>query len=184
MLQRSVVANEARKGTRAFRFRPIAARSGALPPLRQGPGPNLFAGVQWNGSRRINWLSETLPQARRPLAVAARVWPGAESGADWVYGIVARNRYRWFGKVDQCALLSDEERHSCLAEQRKGRLGKDPTALRVTICGELTSSKTGTNAAPSPGRTSCARRRGRRGSGSRRASRPAAIPVRRRSAPC
>jgi predicted DCC family thiol-disulfide oxidoreductase YuxK len=34
---------------------------------------------------------------------------------DWVYGIVARNRYRWFGKVDQCALLSDEERAQLLS---------------------------------------------------------------------
>ena len=29
---------------------------------------------------------------------------------DWAYRIVARHRYRWFGKVDQCALLSDEQK--------------------------------------------------------------------------
>lgn len=34
---------------------------------------------------------------------------------DWAYGIVARNRYRWFGKVDQCALLSDEQRSQLLS---------------------------------------------------------------------
>jgi predicted DCC family thiol-disulfide oxidoreductase YuxK len=33
---------------------------------------------------------------------------------DWSYRIVARNRYRWFGKVDQCELLSPEERAQLL----------------------------------------------------------------------
>lgn len=34
---------------------------------------------------------------------------------DWAYRIVARNRYRWFGKVDQCELLSPEERRQLLS---------------------------------------------------------------------
>lgn len=29
---------------------------------------------------------------------------------DWAYRVVARHRYRWFGKVDQCALLSEEQK--------------------------------------------------------------------------
>jgi predicted DCC family thiol-disulfide oxidoreductase YuxK len=29
---------------------------------------------------------------------------------DWTYRIVARHRYRWFGKVDQCALLTEEQK--------------------------------------------------------------------------
>jgi len=29
---------------------------------------------------------------------------------DWVYAQIARNRYRWFGKVEFCALLDDEQR--------------------------------------------------------------------------
>lgn len=33
---------------------------------------------------------------------------------DWAYRILARNRYRWFGKVDQCAILSDDERAQLL----------------------------------------------------------------------
>jgi len=33
---------------------------------------------------------------------------------DWAYRIVARNRYRWFGKVEQCALLTDEEKAQML----------------------------------------------------------------------
>lgn len=34
---------------------------------------------------------------------------------DWAYRIVARNRYRWFGKVEQCALLSEEQRSQLLS---------------------------------------------------------------------
>jgi predicted DCC family thiol-disulfide oxidoreductase YuxK len=33
---------------------------------------------------------------------------------DWAYRIVARNRYRWFGRTDQCALLADEQRAQLL----------------------------------------------------------------------
>jgi predicted DCC family thiol-disulfide oxidoreductase YuxK len=29
---------------------------------------------------------------------------------DWIYDQVARNRYRWFGRTEQCRLLSDEQR--------------------------------------------------------------------------
>ena len=29
---------------------------------------------------------------------------------DWAYQVVARHRYRWFGKVDQCALLTEAEK--------------------------------------------------------------------------
>ena len=29
---------------------------------------------------------------------------------DWLYAIVARNRYRWFGKTDHCALLTPAQR--------------------------------------------------------------------------
>ena len=29
---------------------------------------------------------------------------------DWAYRLVARHRYRWFGKVDQCALLTEAEK--------------------------------------------------------------------------
>ena len=27
---------------------------------------------------------------------------------DWVYGIIAKNRYRWFGKKDQCMIPTQE----------------------------------------------------------------------------
>ena len=35
--------------------------------------------------------------------------------ADWVYRLVARHRYRWFGKYDACVLPSPETRERFLA---------------------------------------------------------------------
>ena len=42
------------------------------------------------------------------LLKAARVLP--ERFRDWLYGRIAANRYRLFGKAGQCALLSEEQR--------------------------------------------------------------------------
>jgi len=33
---------------------------------------------------------------------------------DWVYRLIARNRYRWFGKTDYCRLLTPEQRRRLL----------------------------------------------------------------------
>ncbi len=33
-----------------------------------------------------------------------------ERPRDWIYGLIARNRYRWFGKTDYCTLLTPEQR--------------------------------------------------------------------------
>ena len=45
----------------------------------------------------------SLVPTTRPLAVPER-W------RDAAYALVARSRYRWFGKVDHCALLTPEQR--------------------------------------------------------------------------
>lgn len=42
------------------------------------------------------------------IAAAARIIP--RPVRDAVYRVVARNRYRWFGRTEACALLSDEQR--------------------------------------------------------------------------
>ena len=34
---------------------------------------------------------------------------------DWLYDRVAKNRYRWFGKTDQCAVLTPEQRRRLIA---------------------------------------------------------------------
>jgi predicted DCC family thiol-disulfide oxidoreductase YuxK len=33
---------------------------------------------------------------------------------DWLYALIARNRYSWFGKVEFCALLTKEQRERLL----------------------------------------------------------------------
>jgi predicted DCC family thiol-disulfide oxidoreductase YuxK len=33
-----------------------------------------------------------------------------ERQRDWFYTLIARNRYRWFGKADYCTLLTPEQR--------------------------------------------------------------------------
>lgn len=35
---------------------------------------------------------------------------------DWLYDILARNRYRWFGKADYCALLTPEQREQLIGK--------------------------------------------------------------------
>ena len=53
----------------------------------------------------------------RLCAVLGGAWHCLRAGAivpgrwrDAAYALVARNRYRWFGKVEQCALLTPEQR--------------------------------------------------------------------------
>lgn len=42
------------------------------------------------------------------IAAAAKIIP--RPVLDWIYDQVARNRYRWFGRTEQCRLLTDEQR--------------------------------------------------------------------------
>lgn len=35
---------------------------------------------------------------------------------DWFYALIALPRYRWFGKADYCALLTQEERERLLKD--------------------------------------------------------------------
>lgn len=37
-----------------------------------------------------------------------------ETARDFLYAIIARNRYRWFGKVEYCTLLTPEQRQRLL----------------------------------------------------------------------
>jgi len=38
-----------------------------------------------------------------------------ERARDWLYDRIAANRYRWFGKTESCALLSEEQRARLLS---------------------------------------------------------------------
>ncbi len=37
-----------------------------------------------------------------------------ERPRDWLYGLIARNRYRWFGKAEYCELLTAAQRSRLL----------------------------------------------------------------------
>lgn len=40
---------------------------------------------------------------------------------DWIYDHVARNRYRWFGRTEQCRLLTPEQRHRLIVNDETFR---------------------------------------------------------------
>ncbi|MFM1869136.1 MAG: hypothetical protein RL591_2544 [Planctomycetota bacterium] len=64
--------------------------------------------------------NRALERSDAALAIAARLpfpWPifavfrvVPRGLRDWVYGIVARNRYRWFGRHDACMIPTAEQR--------------------------------------------------------------------------
>ena len=56
------------------------------------------------------------------LGIVGRIVP--RPVRDWLYDRVAANRYRWFGRVDQCALLTAEQR---------GRLIVDDAGLSESL---------------------------------------------------
>ena len=46
--------------------------------------------------------------------LTAPVWKTMHMGVYLAYALIARNRYRWFGKADFCALLTTEQRERML----------------------------------------------------------------------
>jgi predicted DCC family thiol-disulfide oxidoreductase YuxK len=50
------------------------------------------------------------------IAAVARIVP--RNLRDWLYDIVARNRYRWFGRTDQCRLLTHEQRSKLVVDDQ------------------------------------------------------------------
>jgi predicted DCC family thiol-disulfide oxidoreductase YuxK len=48
------------------------------------------------------------------LALICKLVPRAIR--DWIYDRVARNRYRWFGRTDQCQLLTHDQRSRLVLE--------------------------------------------------------------------
>lgn len=48
------------------------------------------------------------------IAAVARLVP--REARDWVYDQVARNRYRWFGRTEQCRLLTSEQRDKLVSD--------------------------------------------------------------------
>lgn len=50
------------------------------------------------------------------IAAVVRVVP--RQLRDWIYDAVARNRYRWFGRTEQCRLLTHEQRSELVVDDQ------------------------------------------------------------------
>jgi predicted DCC family thiol-disulfide oxidoreductase YuxK len=67
----------------------------------------LIAGQAYTNSRGYLEICTLLGGPWRLLRVTRLV---PEALRDWVYAAIARNRYRWFGQVEFCSLLTEEQR--------------------------------------------------------------------------
>lgn len=68
-------------------------------------------GRAYTGSRGYIELCRILGGAWSILRAAVVIPEGVR---DWFYSVIARNRYRWFGKTGLCALLTAEQRRRLL----------------------------------------------------------------------
>jgi predicted DCC family thiol-disulfide oxidoreductase YuxK len=68
-------------------------------------------GRAYTASRGYLELFKILGGWYRILRIAVVV---PERLRDWLYALIARNRYRWFGKADYCMLLTAEQRRRLL----------------------------------------------------------------------
>ena len=96
----------------AFRRRGIGYGTGAWPPdryicLRRTP----------DGNNRLTAKSdaalEIFEGIGRPLVVSQPSFYGSfpDGLRDWAYDLIARNRYRWFGRYDACPMPDREVRN-------------------------------------------------------------------------
>jgi predicted DCC family thiol-disulfide oxidoreductase YuxK len=98
-----------------FRFASIQSAAGQQLCQRFGIKPDQFDTVlliQHNGARSCSdaalAIATTFGGPWRLLALARLV---PRRVRDWVYGVVARYRYQWFGRQTACMVPSDEVRH-------------------------------------------------------------------------
>lgn len=68
-------------------------------------------GRAYTASRGYLELSRILGGWWHILGVAVLI---PERFRDWAYAVIARHRYRWFGKTDYCMLLTAEQRRRLL----------------------------------------------------------------------
>lgn len=110
----------ARDSRRFLRFAPLESPVGRQLlaahglPVEATPGSMVYI----EGGRALTRSSAALAVARRldgawPLLAAFRVVPA--SVRDVVYRFIARNRYRWFGKLDACRIPDASQRERFLA---------------------------------------------------------------------
>jgi predicted DCC family thiol-disulfide oxidoreductase YuxK len=100
-----------------FRFAPLESAAAARACARIGaPTPQAVE----PDSIIVITDGRALERSDAALAIAARLpfpWPMfavlrvvPRGLRDWAYGIVARNRYRWFGRHDACMIPTPEQR--------------------------------------------------------------------------
>ncbi len=101
---------------RLINFTPVKSPLGRALCQHYGIDPDetyllLDNGRAYTATRRYVRLCAVLGGAWHALRLGAIV---PERWRDRVYAAVARNRYRWFGKTDACALLTPEQRDRLL----------------------------------------------------------------------
>jgi predicted DCC family thiol-disulfide oxidoreductase YuxK len=100
-----------------FRFAPLESTAAARACTRIGaPTPQAVE----PDSIIVIADGQALERSDAALSIAARLpfpWPiltvfrvVPRGLRDWVYGIIARNRYRWFGRHDACMIPTPEQR--------------------------------------------------------------------------
>lgn len=100
-----------------FRFAPLESAAAARACTRIGaPTPQAVE----PDSIIVIADGQALERSDAALSIAARLpfpWPiltvfrvVPRRLRDWLYGIIARNRYRWFGRHDACMIPTPEQR--------------------------------------------------------------------------
>jgi predicted DCC family thiol-disulfide oxidoreductase YuxK len=103
-----------------FRFAPLQSPAGALLLRRHGFVPEgLDTFVLIKGGRvyaRSDAALEIARHLRGPWRLLSLVRVIPRPLRNWLYDIIARNRYRWFGKLGSCAIPGAEHRARFLDE--------------------------------------------------------------------
>jgi predicted DCC family thiol-disulfide oxidoreductase YuxK len=100
-----------------FRFAPLESAAAARACARIGaPTPQAVE----PDSIIVVANGHAFQRSDAALAIAARLpfpWPMfavfrivPRGLRDWLYGVIARNRYRWFGRYDACMIPTPEQR--------------------------------------------------------------------------
>ncbi len=120
LCNRSVRAVLKADSEKIFQFAALQSATGQRCLARYGHGTDrlesLILIVDYETpSERILLKSEAALFVTRQLGGFWRAWRAAgilpRSFLDMVYESVARNRYRWFGKLDSCPLPDERHRH-------------------------------------------------------------------------
>ena len=95
-----------------FRFAALQSDFGIAEMKRLGPRDDLMESiVLLEGDRAFTRSSAALRIARGlgfPWSMALVFWVVPRPLRDWAYDVVARNRYRWFGRRKECRVPTPE----------------------------------------------------------------------------